>query len=148
MFSSLNRQVRNYCTQSQARYEHSLIEKWKDNPKRLHAYIRSKKSAPTTVGPLKLKDNTVSSDPKAMSECLAEAFCSVYTQGEPDNQAPHQVHDSDMPEMQLSVEEVRTLLRETDGNTAMGPDGLHPLILKELCRGIGKINACYIYLFA
>ena len=41
-FSSLNRQVRCFGVQSQSRYELSLIEKWKDNPKLLHAYIRSK----------------------------------------------------------------------------------------------------------
>ena len=137
-FSSLNRQVRCFSVQSQSRYEHSLIEKWKDNPKLLHAYIRSKKSAPVTVGPLQLKDGTISSDPQAMSECLAEAFCSVYTRGEPDNQVPHQVHDSSMPDMHLTVEEVRTLLENTDGNTAMGPDGLHPLILKNCAESLAK----------
>ena len=67
MFSGLNRQLQvcNYSVQSQSRYEHSLIEKWKDNPKLLHAYINSTKSAPATVGPLKLTDGTMSPDPKA-----------------------------------------------------------------------------------
>ena len=144
IFTDLNKQVRNFSTQSQARYEHSLIEKWKDNPKLLHAYIRSKKSVPTTVGPLRLNDHSVSSDPQLMSECLAQAFCSVYTRGEPVNQAPHQRHDDHLQDIQLTVGDVKTLLAATDGNSAMGPDGLHPLVLKNCAGALAKpIHAIY-----
>ena len=138
MFSSINKQLRSYSVKAQANYEKSLIEKWKSNPKLLHAYIRSKKSAPTTVGPLKMSDGTVTSDPGQMSECLADAFCSVYTTGQPSLQMPHQVHDGNMPPLQLTVGELKALLRNTDGNTAMGPDGLHPLVLKNCADALAE----------
>ena len=140
LFCKLNKEVRNFGVKSQSRYERSLIDRWKNNPKLLHAYIRSKKSAPTTVGPLRLKDDTVSSDPKEMSECLAKAFCSVYTKGAPDiqDQEPHQSFTGSMPEIQITVEEVANLLKDIDGNTAMGPDGLHPLVLKNCADALAK----------
>ena len=42
-------------------------------------------------------------------------------------QMPHQVHDGNMHPLQLTVGELKALLRNTDGNMAMGPDGLHQL---------------------
>ena len=73
-----------------------------------------------------------------MSECLAEAFCSVYTKGVPDTQEPHQSFSGNMPKVQITVEEVANLLKSTDGNAAMGPDGLHPLILKNCADTLAK----------
>ena len=52
-FSAVNSQCLNFSAQSQSNYENNLVEDWKENPKLLHSYVRSKKSAPVTVGPLK-----------------------------------------------------------------------------------------------
>ena len=61
-FCSLNRQCRSFAVSSQARYEAGLIDAWRDNPKLFHAYVRSKKTAPATVGPLRLPGGQVSGD--------------------------------------------------------------------------------------
>ena len=107
------------------------MENWKDAPKLLHAYVRSKKSAPVTVGPLRTADDRMCSDPQEMSECLATAFSSVYRSDIPQVQEPHQTSEQLMSPLTISVDDVRTLLSNIDGNSAMGPDGLHPLLLRN-----------------
>ena len=130
-FNDLNRQCRKFAVMSQARYEAGLIDKWKENPKLFHSYIRSKKSGALSVGPLKLSNGEVSGDPKLMSECLASSFSSVYSSNVPLFQEPHQVHTSRITELHFSSVDVHTLLKGLDGNSAMGPDHIHPLLLKN-----------------
>ena len=70
-FSRVNRQCLNFSTRSQSDYENKLVEDWKEAPKLLHSYVRCRKSAPVTVGPLRALDGRMCSDPLEMSECLA-----------------------------------------------------------------------------
>ena len=56
----------------------------------------------------------------------------------PDTQESHQSFSGNMPEIQITVEEVANLLKCTDGNAAMGPDGLHHLILKSCIDALAK----------
>ena len=130
-FSDLNKQCRNFAVKSQASYEHGLIDSWKENPKLLHRYIRSKKTAAVTVGPLKLPSGRFCSDPKTISECLALSFSSVFCNDTPAKQQPHQVFDGQIPDLQFTVADVQALLGCIDGNSAMGPDEIHPLVLKQ-----------------
>ena len=144
-FCKLNKEVHSFVVRSQSSYEHFLIDKWKNIPKLPHAYIGSKKSAPTTVGPLRLKDNPVSSDPKVMSECLAEAFCSVYAKGVPNTQEPHQSFSGNLPEIQITVEEVTILLhwwKCSNGSWWFAPSYSKK---KKLSRCSGEAHAYYIY---
>ena len=69
-------------------YEENLIEKFRENPKVLHAYIRKKKVGRPTVGPLTLANGELSDDAKQMSESLADAFSSVYTSTTPSSPPP------------------------------------------------------------
>ena len=71
-------------------YEESCIQKFRENPKVLHAYIRKKKVGRPTVGPLSLATGELTDDAKLMSECLADAFVSVYTSTVPSSPASHQ----------------------------------------------------------
>ena len=50
-FSDVNKCCRNFAVRSQAMYEENLIEKFRENPKVLHAYIRKKKVGRPTSWP-------------------------------------------------------------------------------------------------
>ena len=63
-FSEVIHRVRTFVVRSQAEYEEGLIQRSRENPKVLHAYIRQKKVGRPSVGPLRLEsgqltDNTV-----------------------------------------------------------------------------------------
>ena len=135
-FIAINKQVRLFDIQSQSRHEHSLIERFKENPKFLHAYIRGKKTAQSCVGPLRLPDGELCSEPSNLNEYFASAFCDVYTSRVPTQQQPHQTHQGYINDMQVTIDTVEALLQNIDVNTAMGPDGIHPMVLKMCAHSL------------
>ena len=66
-----------------------------------------------------------------MAEALAEAFAGVYVRDSNLVPAEHRVYDGNMPNLVFSVEDVERILERLDGSSNMGPDGLHPLLLKS-----------------
>ena len=133
-FASVNKDLCKFEVRSQACYENGLIDRFRENPKLLHSYINSKKSAPSSIGPLKLPNGELCSDPLAVSECLASSFASVFCKDIPANQEPHQVYDGHIDTISVTTEEVQTSLLSLDQNTAMGPDGIHPMVLKNCAK--------------
>ena len=109
-FASVNKDLRKFEVRSQACYENGLIDRFRENPKLLHSYINSKKSAPSSIGPLKLPNGELCSDPLAVSECLASSFASVFCKDIPANQKPHQVYDGHIDTISVTTEEVQTSL--------------------------------------
>ena len=130
-FLVVNRQVHKFEVMSQASYEHSMIEKFSECPKLLHSYIRSKKVAPPAIGPIRLRTGQLTSDPLVMSETLASAFAAVYVKETPAFQEPHQTFDGTIGTIQVTVEHVLSHLHALDANSAMGPDFIHPPVLKN-----------------
>ena len=130
-FSNVNRQYRSFAVRAQADYEMKLIARAKQNPKLLHSHIRNKKVGRLSVGPLRLGSGQLSEDPVAMAECFAESFAAVYSHSSPDNPAPHQHHDKLIGDITITTSAVKAVLEGLDGNSAMGPDGIHPLLLKS-----------------
>ena len=130
-FASVNKRVRNFDVLSQASYELSMIERFRESPKLLHSHVRSKKVATMAVGPLRQPNGQISSDPEVMGEIRASSFASVYVGEVPVAQEPHQRYDGVIEPLQIAVEEVPSDLRALDSNSAMGPDFLHPLIPKD-----------------
>ena len=137
-FAAINKDLRCFEVKSRAQYENGLIDRFKENPKLLHSYISSKKSNPSSVGPLKLPSGKLCSDPLAMAECLASSFSSVFCKVAPTCQEPHQVHDGHINPVNVSVEGVEARLLSLDSSTAMGPDGIHPLVLKNCAKQLAR----------
>lgn len=135
-FASANKSLRNFEVRSQANYENSLIDRFRENPKLLHSYIRSKKSVPSSIGPLKLPSGDLCSDPLAMSKCLASSFASVFCREVQNNQEPHQLYDGHIDPIHISVDDVKAQLITLDINAAMGPDRIHPMVLKSCAHNL------------
>ena len=135
VFTAVNREYRCFSTCSQVDYEKSLIYRSKEQPKILHSYIRNKKLGRPSVGPLKLETG-LCDNPQIMAESFALAFASVFTRGLPPDPAGHQLFDGHVSFLQISRDDVYALLSDLDGNSAMGPDGIHPLVLKRCAAQI------------
>lgn len=131
LFSSCNQQYRSFAVRAQASYEGSLVSRWKENPKLLHSYIRNKKVGRPSVGPLKLDSGELSDNANLMAECFAKSFASVFTQFTPSCPAPHQYHAETIEDIVITPDAVETALQNLDGSSAMGPDGIHPQLLKS-----------------
>ena len=134
-FAGINQQCRTYAVRAQAKYEEDLILRSQEQPKLFHSYIRKKKVGRPSVGPLKLSSGKLSDDPAHMSEVFAESFASVYTRSVPAN--PHQHQKSNgtaLSTCTITKENVLRVLLDVDGSSAMGPDEVHPLLLKNCAQ--------------
>ena len=129
-FQAINKQLRSFALCSQIDYERSLLLKMKENPKLLHSYLRHKKCFRSSVGPLQLPSGGTTDDPRTMADSFAEAFADVFTTTSPQDPFPHQDCDAELEHVGVTLEEVKNVFSNLDVNSAMGPDGLHPFLLK------------------
>ena len=103
----------------------------KSSSKSLHKYIHNKKVGVPSVGPLKLDNGDLIADCGKMAELLATSFCQAYCSHELPAPFPHQVSDASIITVPVSIEDVRNRLAFLDPDSSMGPDGLHPCLLKS-----------------
>ena len=96
----------------------------------MHQYVRRKKVSAPTVGPLKLVDGSVTTDCHLMAEIFADSFASVF-KNEPLSPAPHQRSDSQIEHIAIHYNDISCKLSLLDSNSSMGPDGIHPQLLKS-----------------
>ena len=130
-FLTINNLYRNYFVKSQIDFEKSLISKVKSDPKALHKYIRAKKVGAPSIGPLRQDDGKLTAECAVMAELFASSFSSVYTTRVPYAPFPHQISDASINDVEITIEDVRARLSSLDVNSSMGPDGLHPCLLKS-----------------
>ena len=131
VYNDLNDRYRRFFTHSQITFEHSLVSNFTEFPKRFHAYVRSKKIGNPSVGPLRKSDGTLIVKCDEMAEVFADEFSSVYVLDELEHPAPHQICDGTFDRVLFSAEDVSRRLCALDGGSSMGPDGLHPMLLKS-----------------
>lgn len=136
-FFVVNQEIKDYVFVQHCSYEEHLISLVKSNPKPFHSYIRSKKRHKPSIGPLKI-DNKLNGNEKDMSECLVTKFQSVFVEEAPTNPAPHQEARSRLTSIHFTTKEVENVLKKLNPNTSMGPDGLHPHLLRECSVSIAS----------
>ena len=137
-FANVNRSYYHFELREQAKYEEGLLSRLKDNPKLIHSYIRSKKVGQPAVGPLKLCSGSMTDNPSQMAECFASSFASVYISKEPANPEPHQLCQGHLDTVIISPNLVHSVLQNLDPNSSMGPDNIHPSILKHCSRELAE----------
>lgn len=126
----MNVQYRNYSKNSHSQYEQHLMERFVESPKLFHSYIRRKKKGQLSVGPLRLDCERLVDDPRDMSESFVEAFASVFDAVPPDNPFRGRIHHDIMPDIVVRRAEVLNTLQDLDASSAVGPDSMHPKLLK------------------
>ena len=85
-------------------------------------------------------------DEREISECMNEFFASVFTRENLENIPSFEqiITDNSLGLLQCSVDEVTKLLKELKPHKSPGPDGIHPLILKN-CADTLAISICKIF---
>ena len=130
-FKDINFRYRNFYTFSQIDFEKSLTDRIKSSPKCLHHYIRTKKVGAPSVGPLRKDDDSLTANCGEMAEILAAGFSSVYTTHELSAPFPHQQSVAPINDILLTFDDVKNRLSSLDAYSSMGPDGLHPCLIKS-----------------
>ena len=130
------------------KHEKKIVENLKYNCKPLFKYLKSKTKTRKNVSSLKNKSGKLTETPAETAELLAQFFQSVHSLEElgplPEKCYNKSEVDNSMIDLAISDEEVRLLLSKLNVGKSMGPDEIHPKILRFLSTNVGFINALTI----
>ena len=118
---------------NKATYEINVAKNIKANPKKFWKFVNNKLKKKDKLGPLIGPDQEVIDTDEEKANLLNKFFASVFTyENEILPDKPIMQTDKKLCEFTISQEEVKKKLSEIDPNKSMGPDNLHPHILKQL----------------
>ena len=133
-FKSAEKLLKKQIRKAKLSFEKSLAANSKQNPKAFYAYIGSKRSNKTGIGPLQDNQSNVISDDKAMACMFNEYFSSVFEH----ESASGWSRPESLPGPQLDQVEVTELLIKNEmlklkRHCSPGPDGIASCVLIEAC---------------
>ena len=139
---TLRREIKADIRKQHALYVNNLVGDVKANPRDFYRYINSQKKDTQGIPPLKKRQGggLAQSDFEKASEFNGQ-FTDVFTKSE-HSQVP--LLDRSVPFMEdivVTKEGVTKLLKGLNPSKALGPDELHPRVLKELATELGPIFA-------
>ena len=129
-FVKCNNDIKSFKLSARLDYERNLLSTIKTKPKIFHSYLRNQKSNRPNVGPLRINDELVD-DQAVMAEDFVSAFASALSRGSPTHPYPHQICDSSLTDVLLNPQIVSAAISALNENGSMGPDLIHPLLLKR-----------------
>ena len=122
-------------TRTKRDYEQKICTQTKENSKRFWKHIRDNLKTKTGVYPLlesATDETSLRIEDKDKAKILQNQFCRVFTK-EPDRELPAFFPRTDQEvEMNLNVDIVKKEILFININKAVGPDEIHPRMLKEL----------------
>lgn len=136
----LYKTARNQCTDSvrlaKKNYEKLISQKAKTEPKHFWTYVRSKTKTKSTVSNLLKDDGSVTATDKEKATLLNDFFASVFTKD--DNRDAPVIEDREfetpLNEILITQDIVEKYLLELNGSKSMGPDDIHPYVIKSMAK--------------
>jgi hypothetical protein len=112
--------------------EKSIADNAKTNPKEFYSYVNERRIARDSIGPLVDAGGVLRTSPEDMTSVLNNLFCSVFTvEGPGYEQETVFVGEVTLNNVVFTREEVVEQLEGLNIYKSLGPDGLHPRVLKE-----------------
>ena len=137
--------------QEKIKYEKKIVKGLKTNTKPFFRYLRSKNKLRKTVGELDNNNGGRTKNPTDTAEILSQFFQSVF---QPETHGPllEQCYKSNsvlagvMENIIIDSSSVKKLLAKLNQNKSMGPDNLHPKLLKFLAENVDFVTALTLLL--
>ena len=113
--------------------ERDIAKNRKTNPKKYFSYVNSSKRNKSRIGPLRNDSGEFIINPKDKAEAMNDFFKSVFTHSDGESPAKTAINgDKFLEDVEVTKERVKNLIDRMRENSAAGPDGLPPIILKIL----------------
>ena len=141
-FESLRKEIKADIRKQHDLYVNNLVGDVKANPRDFYRYINSQKKDTQGIPPLKKRNGSgIAQSEFEKAEEFNGQFSDVFTKSEY-KQVP--LMDRSAPFMHgivVTKEGVTKLLKGLNPSKALGPDELHPRVLKELAMELGPVFA-------
>ena len=122
-------------------FELDLVEQMSRNGKDFHAYVNRQQADPDRIHALKDTNNNLCTESKEIGRILNDGFHEVFTR-EPNDIPMPPFEKRAKKDLESSADELYNLKDVTDrlaalnSDKSMGPDGVHPRVLKECAASI------------
>ena len=124
------------------RKERSVIEKLKSNPKIFYSYAKAHSVVRGDIAMLKDEEGISHIQPQHIANALQKHFSSVYSdpgckevQG-PQFDPPRIRHQMITSDLDFTMQNIETAIKELKNNSAPGPDGIPAGLLKNCCHAL------------
>ncbi|CAM4671219.1 unnamed protein product [Caretta caretta] len=138
-YKNIARACRNDIRRAKSHLELQLARDVKSSKKGFFRYVGNKKKAKESVGPLLNEGGNLVTEDVEKANVLNAFFASVFTNKVSSQTAALGITKSGRDgQPSVEIEVVRDYLEKLDVHKSMGPDELHPRVLKELAAVIAE----------
>ena len=119
--------------------ERKVVLNRKTNPKSFYAYINSAKKTRGKIGPLKNGNGELITEPKEQAQILNEFYSSVFTTGGTSVEQRGECWEGrQLDDIIITESKVISVIEGLKVDSACGPDGIPPRVIKELKDELAK----------
>ena len=123
-------------------YEMRLTNDLKNNCKGLYSYLRNKRNLKTSILSLEMRDGSRTKSAAKSAEVLSDSFSSVFVlepESLPDGMLLVDTNEV-LTEIAITCEDVRYEVKNLNCFKSVGPDSIHPKLLKSLANDFAFVE--------
>ena len=114
-------------------HERKVAECRRSNPKMFYAFINRSKKTRNKIGPLADEQKRIVTEPEEQANVLNRQYASVFTTNSEELPEIEQVTDGiEINDVEINMEVIKKAIDRLKEQSAAGPDGIPPRVLKEM----------------